>query len=79
MFCLTIYFGRDVGLGLGRADVGRAAGRDGLPHAPQALMLLFMLTFYFITLYLLLVIIDIGFKFIVIAPLTSGALLYGFP
>jgi hypothetical protein len=34
------YFGRDVGRGL--ADAGRAAGRDGLPQAPQALMLLFI-------------------------------------
>lgn len=68
------YFGRDVGLGLGRAEVGRAAGRDGLPQAPQALKLLFILTFYFIGLYLLtIVIIDIGLKFH-IAPLTSGAL-----
>ena len=75
MFSLIIYFGRDVGRGRGRAAAGRAAGRDGLPQAPQALMLSFILTFYFITIYLLFVIIDIGLKFIVIAPLTSGALL----
>ena len=79
MFCLTAYFGRDVGLGLGRAATGRAAGRDGLPQAPQALMLSFILTFYFITIYLFFVIIDIGLKFIVIAPLTSGALLLYLP
>lgn len=60
---LKFYLGRDVGLGRGRADDGRAAGRDGLPHAPQALKLLFMLTFYFIGLYLLFVIIDIGLNF----------------
>jgi hypothetical protein len=50
------YLGRDVGRG--RAVTGRAAGREGLPQAPQALMLLFMLTFYFISLYLFILIIE---------------------
>ena len=62
MFCLTAYFGRDVGLGLGRAAAGRAAGRDGLPQAPQALMLSFILIYYFIGLYLPILIIDYRVK-----------------
>jgi len=37
------YLGRDVGLG--RDVTGRAAGLDGLPHAPQALKLLFICIF----------------------------------
>mgnify|MGYP003342677568 FL=1 len=36
------YLGLLVGLGLGRALVGLAAGRDGFPQAPHALKLLFI-------------------------------------
>jgi hypothetical protein len=55
--------GRDVGRGLGRDAAGRAAGRDGFPHAPQALKLSFILIFYFIGLYLLFPFIVIGLNF----------------
>jgi hypothetical protein len=57
------YLGLDVGLGLGRAEDGRADdGRDGLPQAPQALMLSFILIYFFICLYLPILIIDFRFK-----------------
>jgi hypothetical protein len=69
------YFGRDVGRGRGLLFIGRAAGRDGFPHAPQALMLSFILIFYFIGLYLFYSHHRIGLKFH-IASLTSGALFY---